>query len=79
MFVGDKEAYVVLTPLCDVLIAHSEFAGKRILESRLVVKDGKFEINFEELESLLSKEEVKMFLFVNPHSPTGRVWTPEEL
>ena len=38
-----------------------------------------FEIDFGELEELASRPENRMLLLCNPHNPTGRVWTPEEL
>lgn len=39
----------------------------------------KYEIDFENLEELLSREDAKLLILCNPHNPTGRVWTREEL
>lgn len=38
-----------------------------------------FEIDFEGLERLASRPENKLLILCNPHNPTGRVWTREEL
>ena len=38
-----------------------------------------YEIDFEGLERLASKPGNTMLLLCNPHNPTGRVWTREEL
>lgn len=38
-----------------------------------------YEIDFENLEELLSREDAKLLILCNPHNPTGRVWTKEEL
>lgn len=38
-----------------------------------------YRIDFEELERLASRPENTMLILCNPHNPTGRVWTREEL
>ena len=38
-----------------------------------------YEIDFENLEHLARKKENRLLLLCNPHNPTGRVWTREEL
>lgn len=38
-----------------------------------------YHIDYEKFENLCSNEKVKVFLLCNPHNPTGRVWTREEL
>ena len=38
-----------------------------------------FEIDFDGLERLAAKPENRVLLLCNPHNPTGRVWTREEL
>lgn len=38
-----------------------------------------FEIDFDLMELEAAKQENTLLLLCNPHNPTGRVWTPEEL
>lgn len=38
-----------------------------------------FELDFDGLRSLASREDVDMLILCNPHNPTGRVWSREEL
>lgn len=52
---------------------------RTLVENPLVLKDGHYEIDFEDLEQKLSDKQVKIFLFCSPHNPVGRVWTEEEL
>ena len=40
------DAYISLTPLCEVLVGHSYYSGRTMIESRLQRRDGKFQINF---------------------------------
>lgn len=41
--------------------------------------NGRFEVNWEELERMLSDDRTKLFILCNPQNPTGRVFTREEL
>lgn len=45
----------------------------------LIYKDGKYTIDFEDLETKASHPKAKIFLLCNPQNPTGRVYTREEL
>lgn len=45
----------------------------------LVYSDGKYSIDFEDLEQKAADPGVKLMLLCNPHNPAGRVWTKEEL
>jgi cystathionine beta-lyase len=45
----------------------------------LQLVQGKYEIDFDDLEQKASDPRAKMLLFCSPHNPTGRVWTLEEL
>ena len=38
-----------------------------------------FEVDWDDFESLCADEKTTVFLLCNPHNPTGRVWTREEL
>ncbi|MCK9909614.1 aminotransferase class I/II-fold pyridoxal phosphate-dependent enzyme, partial [Microbacteriaceae bacterium K1510] len=44
----------------------------------LVVRNGRYEIDFDDLEQKLQAG-VKLMLLCSPHNPVGRVWTREEL
>lgn len=44
----------------------------------LVFKNGKWQINFDELEGLITPN-CRVLLFCSPHNPVGRVWSEEEL
>lgn len=52
---------------------------RTLLENPLVLKDGHYEMDLEELEQKVLDEHVKLMILCNPHNPVGRVWTREEL
>lgn len=41
--------------------------------------NNRFEVDWETFESLCADEKTTVFLLCNPHNPTGRIWTREEL
>ncbi len=54
-------------------------ALKRVpLENPLKVIGGHYSLDIDDLESKITPR-TKILLFCNPHNPTGRVWTREEL
>lgn len=52
---------------------------RRTVISELVLKNGRYEIDFEDFENKIKQEKVKVFLLCSPHNPVGRVWSRTEL
>lgn len=50
---------------------------RKLIESPLAVDDGKYSIDYEDLEEKLDTS--KVLLFCSPHNPVGKVWSKEEL
>ena len=53
--------------------------GRMIVDSPLKPVNGKFHIDFDDLEKKASLSSTKLMILCNPHNPIGRVWTREEL
>lgn len=53
--------------------------GRTLVESPLVYTDGKYAIDFADLEKKIADNNVKLFILCSPHNPVCRVWTVEEL
>ena len=47
--------------------------------STLNTRNSTFEIDWQDFEARCADEKTTVFLLCNPHNPTGRVWTREEL
>ena len=56
-----------------------EGAGRVAVPNPLKYENGRYEMDFDHLESLCAREDVTMLMLCSPHNPTGRVWTREEL
>lgn len=52
---------------------------RNLVLNPLVLKNGKYEIDFEDFEAKIKEENVKLFLLCNPQNPVGRVWSSEDL
>lgn len=54
--------------------------GRRIVDNTLKIdENGYYSIDFEDLENKIVSEDVKLFLLCDPHNPSGRVFTRDEL
>lgn len=52
---------------------------RKLVNNALVLRNGHYEIDFEDFEQKIIQERVKLFVLCSPHNPVGRVWTREEL
>ena len=53
--------------------------GRGLINSPLKQVNGRYEMDFEDMERKITENQVKLFLLCSPHNPVGRVWTEEEL
>ena len=52
---------------------------RTLVNNELVLKDGHYEIDFNDFEEKIIQNNVKLFVLCSPHNPVGRVWTVDEL
>ena len=53
--------------------------GRVISNNSLILKNGRYEMDFEDLEKRLADPDTHLMILCNPHNPTCRVYTAEEL
>jgi cysteine-S-conjugate beta-lyase len=73
---GDK--VLIQTPVYYPFYSMIENNGRKIVKNPLVLKNDKYEIDFNDFEDKL-KSGVKLFILCSPHNPVGRVWSRKEL
>ncbi|MCF6241506.1 MAG: PatB family C-S lyase, partial [Bacteroidales bacterium] len=73
---GDK--VIVQPPVYFPFYSSIENFGRRVINNQLIEKNGKYYIDFDNLEQQIDSR-TKMLMFCSPHNPVGRVWTKEEL
>lgn len=75
------EKVLILSPDYNCFFTSIRNNGCEVLESAL--KDecliSHFEVDWQDFEAKCADEKTTVFLLCNPHNPTGRVWTKEEL
>ena len=52
---------------------------RQLVVNPLILKNGRYEMDFADMERKIADNHVKMLLLCSPHNPVGRVWTKEEL
>jgi cystathionine beta-lyase len=53
--------------------------NRKIVKNPLRLIDGKYQIDFDDLETKVSDPNNKILILCNPHNPVGRVWAATEL
>ena len=68
---------LTFTPAYNCFFSCIENMGCELVSSPLVLRGNRFEIDWEDVEEKAKRADV--FLLCNPHNPTGRVWSRDEL
>lgn len=71
--------FMTMTPAYGFFLHAAEYNDVELVKSDLKYDNGTFKIDFDDFEKKASDPSVKMIMWCNPHNPTGRVWTEEEL
>ncbi|MDE7411783.1 MAG: pyridoxal phosphate-dependent aminotransferase [Paramuribaculum sp.] len=75
----EDDKVIIQTPAYNCFFSSIRNNGCLVAENPLLYDNGRYSIDYEGLESLASDSRCKVLLFCNPHNPSGRVWTKEEL
>ena len=74
-----SEKVLILSPDYNCFFSSIRNNGCEVLECGLKRVNDTFEVDFIDFEAKCADEKTTVFLFCNPHNPSGRVWTREEL
>lgn len=72
------DGIILQTPAYPTLRDVIEKNKRKLIENPLVLENGKYKLDLKNLESKID-DRTKIFILCNPHNPTGRVFTKEEL
>ena len=53
--------------------------GRRMVANPLILRDGRYEMDFDGLTRVAADPDTRMIFLCNPHNPVGRVWSGHEL
>ena len=80
-FTMPGERVLILSPDYNCFFSSIRNNGCEVAESVLVwsEEEKRFLVDWDSFETICADEKTTMFLLCNPHNPTGRIWTREEL
>lgn len=79
-FTEPDEKIVVQPPVYYPFFDMAKKHKREVLYNQLHLNsESRYEIDYADLEAKLSDPKTTLFIFCNPHNPSGRVWSKEEL
>jgi len=79
-FTTSEDKIVVQPPVYYPFFEIAQKHKREVLYNQLLLNEEfRYEIDFNDLEEKLSDERTTLFILCNPHNPSGRVWSKEEL
>jgi cystathionine beta-lyase len=77
-FTRPLDSIIIQPPVYTPFFSAVESHGRTLVLNPLSEKDGKWTMDFDSLNSLVS-DNTKMIIISNPHNPVGRAWSEAEL
>ena len=78
-FTQPGDGVIVQPPVYHPFYMVIESNDARVVRNPLRLIDGRYQMDFDDLDAKAADPTVKMLLLCSPHNPVGRVWTAEEL
>lgn len=78
-YTNEGDGIILMTPVYYPMYIAIDNNGRKLLDNKLIYKDWKYEIDFDDFEKKASDENAKLLILCSPHNPSGRVWTHDEL
>lgn len=75
----EQEGVILFTPVYTAFFHCIQKTKRKLVNCPLVLQEGRYEIDFTLLETLLKERSNRLMILCNPHNPIGRVWTKEEI
>lgn len=79
LFTEESDGVIVQPPVFFDFYDIIRENNRNIVTNPLLLSNGRYTMDFDQLEILAANPDNKMIYLCNPHNPVGRVWTREEL
>ena len=79
LFTGKGDGVIVQPPVFYDFFDVLQENERAIISNPLVLENGRYTMDFDDLERKASDSRTKMIFLCNPHNPVGRNWTSDEL
>jgi cystathionine beta-lyase len=78
-FTAPGDGVLLFTPVYHAFAKVIRANGRRVVESPLVLQDGRYVMDFDHAAAMVQAQGAKMVILCSPHNPGGRVWERAEL
>lgn len=78
-FTKPGDSIIIQQPVYYPFMSAVTSTKRNLVVNELTLKNGRYEIDFDDFEQKIIDNGVKIFVLCNPHNPVGRVFTCEEL
>lgn len=78
-FTKKDDGIIILSPVYYPFMDTISNTGRKAVYSMLCNNNGIYTIDFEDFESKIAENDVKLFIMSSPHNPVCRIWKREEL
>lgn len=78
-FTKEDEGVIIQPPIFGAYEKIITRAKRKVFENKLKYNNGRYSIDFEDLEYLMSKSQTKLMVICNPQNPIGKRWSKENL
>ncbi len=75
----ENENVMILSPVYNNFFTVVTSNKRNLIISDLIYQNDDFFIDYEDVEEKVKKNNVKLFIFCNPHNPIGKIWKKEEI
>lgn len=75
----ENDAIILQSPYYGHFQTLIEDSHRKLVDNPLIPNDFGFSLDFEDFEQKIVDNDVKAFILCNPHNPSGRVWSENEL
>ena len=79
LFTEEGDVVIVQPPVFFDFFDVLDENHREIVHNPLIFDQGRYRMDFEDLENKASSPKAKMIYLCNPHNPVGRVWSEQEL
>ncbi|MCP4397434.1 MAG: pyridoxal phosphate-dependent aminotransferase [bacterium] len=79
LFTKEGDAVIVQPPVFFDFFDVLDENHRQIVQNPLIFDQGRYRMDFEDLENKASDPKTKMIYLCNPHNPVARVWSEKEL
>ncbi|MCL2564630.1 MAG: pyridoxal phosphate-dependent aminotransferase [Defluviitaleaceae bacterium] len=76
---NEGDGIVIQPPVYHLFALKVKNNNRKVVNNPLIYKNGRYEMDYDDLDKKLTDPNNKGLLFCTPHNPSGRVWSEEEL